>query len=145
MSWRTKKATRPIKIHCLLPSQPTLLFCSPTWHREPHQIPLSKLKTLESSTSPLSTGPQFDQKLPLSSLLLLHPHGQCLSSAPSASAVSSLNEPSVSLRLLYTWQPRVSLLLLHLHWLPMASRIKSRNQRSSTFFNKCTCPAGPPS
>lgn len=36
---------------------PTLLFYSPTWHREPHQIPLSKLKTLESSTSPLLTGP----------------------------------------------------------------------------------------
>lgn len=102
-----------------LPPQvsPTILFCSPNCHREPHQIHLSKIKTLESSTSPLPADSQFD-------LRNLH---SCFST-PTATVLPQLHRS-------LAWSPnyplthpvyspcaaRVFSPALHLHWLPIMS------------------------
>ena len=84
-----------------------------------HQTPLSKLKTLESFSSPIWS-PIWSQNLPLVSPAPL--------TLPQLNSIVSYawspSETWISPSLFSAWQPGISLLLLYHLWFPIASKIK---------------------
>ena len=91
-----------------------------------HQTPLSKLKTLESFSSPIWS-PIWSQNLPLVSPAPL--------TLPQLNSIVSYawspSETWISPSLFSAWQPGISLLLLYHLWFPIASKIKSKYWRPS--------------